>query len=195
VERQQSKWALLGLAATAVSVALYALLFGFVPPPGQPRLLLYLLGSTVLVSMVLTLPVSLAVSILRYRLWDIDLLIRRTLLYSAVTATLALIYLGGVVGLQGVLRRVTGQEQSELVVVLSTLAIAALFGPVRRGLQAAIDRRFYRRRYDAARVLNTFGAGLRDEVDLDALAERLVMTVDETMQPATVSLWLRERRA
>jgi hypothetical protein len=195
VERQQSKWVLLGLAATAISVGSYALFFGFVPPPpGQPRLLLYLFGSTLLVAMVLTLPLSLAVSILRYRLWDIDVLIRRTLLYSALTATLALVYLTGVVGLQGVLRLVTGQAQSDLVVVLTTLAIAALFVPVRRRLQEAIDRRFYRRRYDAARVLSAFGADLRDEVDLDTVVERLVATVDETMQPATVSLWLPERR-
>jgi hypothetical protein len=194
VERQQSKWVLLGLAATAISVGAYAVFFSFVPPPpGQPRLLLYLLGSTVLVAMVLTLPVSLAVSILRYRLWDIDLLIRRTLLYSALTATLALVYLAGVVGLQGVVRLATGQAQSELVVVLSTLAIAALFVPLRRWLQAAIDRRFYRQRYDATRVLSAFGTDLRDEVDLDTVVERLVSTVDETMQPRTVSLWLRER--
>jgi hypothetical protein len=194
VERQQSKWVLLGLAGTALSVGLYAFFVEISPlPAGQPRLLFYLAGAVVLVGMVLLLPLSLAVSILRYRLWDIDVLIRRTLLYSALTATLALVYLAGVVGLQGLLRWEAGQAQSELVVVLSTLAIAALFVPLRRWLQAAIDRRFYRQRYDAARVLSAFGADLRAEVDLDTVVARLVSTVDETMQPETVSLWLREQ--
>ena len=146
-------------------------------------------------------PVSVAVSILRYRLWDIDVLINRALVYGLLTATLGLTYFAGVVALQAGFRAVTGQE-SNLALVASTLAIAALFQPGRRRLQDIIDRRFYRRRYDAARTLAAFAATARDEVDLDRLSEALVRAVQQTVQPAHVSLWLagpegddRSRRA
>jgi hypothetical protein len=130
-------------------------------------------------------------AILRHRLYDIDIIIRRTLIYSALTALLALAYFGTVLTLESLFRAITGQGQNSLVVVLSTLAIAALFGPLRSRVQAWIDRRFYRRKYDAARTLAGFAASARDETNLEQLSTRLVGVVEETMQPESVGLWLR----
>jgi len=138
-------------------------------------------------------PFVFGTAILRYGLWDIDVLINRTLVYGTLTAILALVYFGLVVGLQFLFRELTSQvASSPLIIVGSTLAIAALFQPLRRRIQSAIDRRFYRRKYDAAKTLAHFSAILRDEVDLNRLSEQLVEVVEETMQPAHVSLWLRK---
>jgi hypothetical protein len=139
-------------------------------------------------------PVAAGIAILRYRLYDIDRIINRTLVYASLTAMLAALYLGGVVVLQYALRGLTGGG-SQLAVVVSTLAIAALFNPLRRGIQSFIDRRFYRRKYDAAKTLASFGARLRAETDLDSLGDDLVGVVQETVQPEHASLWLRTARA
>ena len=138
------------------------------------------------------LPIAVGVAILRYRLYDIDLIINRTLVYGPLTATLALVYFGGVATTESVFRTLTGQnQQPQLAIVVSTLAIAALFSPLRRRIQAFIDRRFYRNTYDARKTLDAFSAKLRDETDLDALNAELVGVIRETMQPEHVSLWLR----
>jgi PAS domain S-box-containing protein len=141
------------------------------------------------------IPVAVGVAVLKYRLYDIDLIINRTLVYGTLTGVLALIYLGSVVLLQDIFHALTGQEgQSQLAIVLSTLAIAALFIPLRRRIQSFIDRRFYRSKYDAKKTLEAFSAKLRDETDIDALSDDLVEVVRETIQPTHVSLWLRSPR-
>jgi hypothetical protein len=137
-------------------------------------------------------PIAIGVAILRYRLYEIDILINRTLVYGLLTAILVGVYLGGVTATQALLSTITGQEQlPQLIVVASTLLIAALFSPLRRRIQSFIDRSFYRRKYDAAKTLEGFSMKLRDETDLGALSDDLVAVVRETMQPAHVSLWLR----
>lgn len=189
-ERQQTKWVVLGLTLMLGFLVLVTVPPNFEPSleaPGRP----YDLGVDLAAFLaVLLVPVAFGIAILRYRLYDIDLLINRTLVYGILTATLALVYFGAVVGLQQVFRALTGGD-STLAVVASTLAIAALFGPLRRRIQAFIDRRFYRKKYDAAQTLSTLSARLRDETDLEVLGDDLVGVVRETVQPDHVSLWLR----
>jgi hypothetical protein len=139
-------------------------------------------------------PMAIGIAILRYRLYEIDLIINRTLVYGSLTAILVALYFVGIVVLQRVFVLLTGQK-STLAVVASTLVIAALFNPLRRRIQAFIDRRFYRRKYDARKTLEAFSAQLRDETDLEALSDDLLGVVRETMQPADVSLWLRPESA
>jgi len=140
--------------------------------------------------------VATGIAILRYRLYDIDRIINRTLVYGVLTGILILVYFGGVAASEAIFRALTGQEQQpQIAVVVSTLVIAALFTPLRRRIQRLIDRRFYRRKYDAGKTLEAFSAQLRDETDLEALSEDLVGVVRETMQPAHVSLWLRPETA
>ena len=139
-------------------------------------------------------PIAVGFAVLKYRLYDIDILINRPLVYGSLTATLVSLYFGGIVVLQRIFVLLTGQ-QSTLAVVASTLAIAALFVPLRRRVQGFVDRRFYRRKYDARKTLETFSLRLRDETDLEALNNDLVGVVKETMQPAHVSVWLRPATA
>jgi len=140
-------------------------------------------------------PVAIGFAVLKYRLYDIDIIINRTLVYGSLTATLVAIYFGGVAATQAILRALTGQtDQPQLAVVVSTLVIAALFNPLRRRMQSFIDRRFYRRKYDARKTLEAFSARLREETDLESLNKELAGVIRETMQPAHVSLWLRPDR-
>ena len=189
VQRQQTKWF---VYASAIGIFLAVLSTGLpgVVPTDSPYQLLF--SITALLSLAI-IPFAVGIAILRYRLWDIDIIINRTLVYGSLTALLALVYVGLVIGLGALVRLFTGQvSQSPVVIVASTLAIAALFQPLRRRIQTIIDRRFYRRKYDAAQIVETFSATLRNEVDLNQLREHLITVVQDTMQPAHVSLWLRE---
>lgn len=191
-ERQQTKWILFGLLLLIVNFPLWFLFFGGVieVAPGQPRLLVSLGGWLTNMFLTTCLPVTMAIAISRYRLWDIDLVVRRTLQYGLLTGLLALIYYGSVITLQAVVRGLTGQGDSPLITVLTTLAIAALFNPLRTRIQDFIDRRFYRKKYNAEQALAQFAATARDEVDMDKLTRALLGVVEETMQPEKVSLWL-----
>ncbi len=190
-QRQQTKWVVFGFVGFVLGGFVWMLTIELLPPaPGPARLYANLGGAGLSFLLLLSFPLSLAIAILRYRLWDIDLVIRRTLIYSILSGVLALVYFGSVVVLQRLFAAVSGQS-SAVAIVLSTLTIAALFNPLRRRVQDTIDRRFFRRKYDAAKVLAEFAATARDEVELDKLTARLVEVVDETMQPESVSVWLR----
>jgi hypothetical protein len=193
VERQQTKWVVLGILIVITGFVVLGALNGFFPALNQPDTLYYLIPSSAYPLLLLTLPFSIGMAILRSRLYDIDVLINRTLVYGMLTILLALVYFGLVVGLESLVRLATGQvSSSPVVIVVSTLAIAALVQPLRRRLQILIDRRFYRRKYDATRTLAAFSATVRNEVDLHQLCEHLLAVVEETMQPTHVSLWLRK---
>jgi|SRR5215203_4938260 len=182
-ERQQIKW----FASAAALTLVWILVFGQSILHGLPEAIVALLFLLVLPS----IPIATSIAIFRYRLYDIDRIINRTLVYGSLTLMLALVYFGGVTATQAVFQALTGQlKLPQLVVVASTLVIAALFNPLRRRIQSFIDKRFYRSKYDARKTLEAFSAKLRDETDLDALSEDLVGVVRETMQPAHVSVWL-----
>ena len=193
-ERQQIKW--IAFAASFVGfLYLIAMVCAFIFPSaawfqaGSP-LWLDLLGYAALSSFTLV-PIAIGFAVLRYRLYDIDMVINRTLVYGSLTATLALLYVSSVVFLQYASRTLTGGE-SQLAIVASTLVIATLFNPLRRRIQNLIDRRFYRRKYDAQKTLSAFSKTLREETDLEALNAELLTVIRETIQPEHVSLWLRE---
>jgi hypothetical protein len=191
-QRRQTRWAVFGTTlAIAALVLVYGTLF-FLTPGGPESSPLALLAVGSLIPFVMLLiPLSVFVAVFRSGLFDIDVVINRALVYGTLTASLVLVYLGAVAGLQRLLTPLAA-DGNQLVVVVSTLLIAALFNPLRRRIQDTIDRRFYRRKYDAAKALERFGSKLRDEVDLDELGDDLVAVLRETVQPARVSLWLRE---
>ncbi len=190
LQRQQTKWVVFGLAVAItvyVSVNVPYLIFPVLSSPGSLYPLAY---NLVGILVPLFIPLSFGFAMLRSRLWDIDILINRTLVYGTLTVILTAVYVGLIIGLQALLRDIISQD-SGVAIVISTLAIAALFQPLRRRIQRVIDRRFYRSKYDAAKTVAAFSATLRNEVDLDQLREHLLAVVQETMQPAHVSLWLR----
>ncbi len=195
-ERQQTKWVLFGFALTVVFF-LATFPAGLLVPPT-------LQNSEVVANLVpffslgfLTLPIFIAIAVLRSRLWDIDTIINKALVYGSLTALLGALYAGLIIGLTSLAGLLTQQASNPVVLVVSTLAIAALFQPARKRIQAFIDRRFYRKKYDAVKTLAAFSAALRQEVDLNQLSTHLLDVVQQTMQPASASLWLRppERRA
>jgi len=184
VERQQLKW--FTYSAALVGAGLGTAIF---IPEGPAADVAFLVGLLALAG----LPVAAGIAILRYRLYDIDVIVNRTLVYGSLTVSLVAVYIGSVVFLQYVFRTLTGGG-SQLAIVASTLVIAALFNPLRRRMQSVIDRRFYRRKYDATETLATFGARLREETDLDGLTDEVTGVMRETVQPAQVSLWLAQAR-
>jgi hypothetical protein len=190
LERQQTKWVFFGFAVPItvwVLVNVAELIFPVLALPGS----LYLLAQGVVFSFLpLFIPLSFGIAMLRSRLWEIDVLINRTLVYGALTVSLTAVYIGLIIGLSALLRGIISQASS-VAIVISTLAIYFLFQPLRRRIQRIIDRRFYRSKYDAAKTVAAFSATLRQEVDLDQLREHLLNVVQETLQPAHVSLWLR----
>jgi hypothetical protein len=192
VQRQQTKSVVFGTVVAMIGTVGFGLpIYASLPNAqyGEP----YTLASEAgIFGSLLLIPLSIGVAIIRHRLWAIDIVINRTLVYGALTASLVLVYLGGVAATQAIFHALTGQEQQpQLAIVASTLVIAALFTPLRRRIQSFIDQRFYRRKYDARKTLHDLSLRLRDETDLDALSDDLVEAVRETMQPAHVSLWLR----
>ena len=195
VQRQQTKWVMASVVVILLMIGL--ILPGAFEPPTGPNYGAPLIRATInllLLNVTLLLfPVAIGISILFYRLYDIDVIIRKTLVYSVLTALLGLVYFGSVVLLQRLFGTLTGVAQSPLAVVISTLAIAALFTPLRRRIQDGIDRRFYRRKYNAQQVLVQFAVTARDETDLDALTGELARVVQETLQPEHVSVWLRQK--
>ncbi len=190
-QRQQVKWGVVGLGSVLLGTSIWV--FAVDPtlsliPRGTPRLTWNLLGGTLMFVALGMFPITLFYAILRRRLWDIDSIINRALVYGSLTVTIAVIYVGTVVVLQ---RVVLSGQQSPLVVAGSTLLIAALFAPLRRRIQAFIDRRFYRNKYDSRKALEAFAATVRGQVDLDALTVELLRVVGDTVQPRQLSLWLK----
>jgi hypothetical protein len=191
VQRQQTKWIVFGVTV-AIGVFIGLLVPSLLIPSLNATIFLNEMWSLILPVALLLIPLSIGFSILRYRLYEIDVLINRTLVYGTLTAILTLTYVGLILALQSLIHALTGQAGNQPVVIVgSTLVIAALFQPLRHRIQWVIDRRFYRRKYDAARTVAAFSATLRNEVELTQLSEHLVAVVQETMQPTHVSLWIR----
>jgi hypothetical protein len=185
--RQQIKWVLLGLSAPVTGLVVSLVGQSLIDDPAWWQ---FVASPLQIISLAL-IPITIGISMLRYHLWDVDVVIRRTLIYGALTGTLLAAYLIGVLLLQSLFRVLTRQDSS-LAIVISTLAIAALFVPLRRRIQDDIDRRFYRRKYDAQKTLEAFALIARDETDLERLTGELMRVVQETMQPESVHLWFKD---
>lgn len=207
-QKQQSKWGVLGLAASALGPFAYYLPFIILPGLGGsdvPNLMFNRIGSqfyaftftfqlvgiTLFSIIMLLFPISFGIAILKYKLWDIDIFINRALVYGALTGMIVLIYLASVIILEQLIHLITGLDRSEVATALSTIIIAALFSPLQKRVQAGVDRRFYRKKYDLAQTIAAFSNELRSEVDLPTLVEDLLTVVQDTMQPEHVSIWLK----
>ena len=193
IERQQTKWVVFAIVITMlldVVFTLLSLFFSTLAPLGLTRSVYAFISACLYPLELILFPLAIGIAVLRYRLWDIDILINRTWVYGTLTVILTGVYVGLVIGLQALLRGIISQDNS-VAIVISTLAIVVLFLPLRHRLQQLIDRRFYRSKYDAAKIIGAFSATLRNQVDLNTLSEQLVAVVQETMQPTFVSLWLR----
>lgn len=192
IEKQQTKWVLLGFVSLMLSILGWVV---FIEPAPSATVQSQLLFKTVIPIIIYFLvyffPISLAIAIVRHRLWDIDVIIRRTVQYSVVSVLLAGTYFGSITILQRSVTAVSG-TQSPLAIVLSTLLIAALFNPLRTRVQTVVDRRFFRQKYDAQQVLAQFAQTARDEVEMETLRSELINVVQKTMQPAQITVWLRD---
>jgi hypothetical protein len=189
-ERRQLKWLAYAGVVMVLAASVSLTTEGLVRPDSDAAIIQAM--QLALVASLSLVPIATGIAILKHRLYDIDLLINRTLVYGSLTASLALVYFGGVTATQAIFRVLTGhEEQPQLAIVVSTLVIAGLFNPLRRRIQGFIDRGFYRRKYDAAKTLEAFNARLREETDLNTLIDDVGSVIRETMQPAHVSLWLR----
>jgi hypothetical protein len=190
LQRQQTKWVVFGITVPITDFVLMNVLYLIFPVLSSPGSLYPLAFKVFGTCWPLFFPLSFGFAMLRSRLWEIDVLINRTLVYGTLTVILTGVYVGLVIGLQALLRGFISQDNS-VAIVLSTLVIATLFQPLRQGIQRSIDRRFYRRKYDTSKTLQSFSVTLRNEMDLDTLREQLLAVVQETMQPAHVLLWIR----
>ncbi len=198
VQRQQTKWVVTGIVLTLVVNQLFWQPVAWIPALQQSDSLFILLSGPDSFLMIAILAVCFGVAILRYRLYDIDVIIRRTLIYGSLTAILAGVYIAGVIGVQSIVNtiaRTPSGKTSPVLIVITTLLIAAFFQPLRRIIQRFIDRRFYRAKYDTRKTLEAFSASLRQQVDLPTLTGQLVNVVTETMQPEHISLWLRDTKS
>ncbi|MCB0034160.1 MAG: hypothetical protein KDE51_09080 [Anaerolineales bacterium] len=194
LQKQQTKWVILGLLGLLFVMGNYVLWYVyFVPEPGFLRLFIYSGFYGFMALILVFFPLTFVIAMMRYRLWDVDLIIRRTLLYSLLSALLAGVYFSAVIVMQNTITAVGGQ-QSAVAIVISTLLTAALFNPFRQRLQTFIDRRFYRQKYNAEQILAQFAQTARDEVELEQLTSELTDVVQKTMQPTTISLWIKEER-
>jgi hypothetical protein len=195
LERQQTKWVIYGIGLWLLLMLLSSIPYYYLIslPPGSPSPWWVPFTSWVWFLSLTILPISLTIAVMRYRLYDIDILINRGLVYGSLTVTLALVYFGSVIVLQSLFRSITGQ-QAPIAIVVSTLIIAALFNPLRYRIQDFIDRRFYRSKYNTEQTLARFAATIRDEVDMDKLSGAVLGIVEETMQPEQLSLWLQNKR-
>lgn len=190
VERQQIKWAALGTSIVTVGFVARLVPTLLNPTLNLPGSLYNTLSTVILLYVSLVIPLAIGLAILRYRLWDVDVLINKALVYGLLTGTLAAVYAGLIILLESLFGQFSAPTSQPFVIVISTLAIAALFQPLRRRIQRLIDRRFYRKKYDAAKTLAAFSTTLRNEVNLEQLKAQLIAVVNETMQPGHVSLWL-----